>query len=213
MGCGQSKELTVERIVEGLKEALAFACAKAIEITSAPDGFNTCDAIHIPMPKELAKVTDKIKILPGFDTQVAEFEETLNRAAEAAAGAAGDIFSAAVANMSVNAAKDILNGGDGAATKYFIRCARKALAETFAPIVQEKVNELNCVVIMDTIFDAFAKLPFCDRPEFDVGAYVLDGALNGLFHFVNVQENIIRHGPEGRQSDCLKEVFGSIDKK
>jgi hypothetical protein len=56
-----------------------------------------------------------------------------------------------------------------------------------------------------------AALPFCDKPDFDVGEYVTEKALDGLFHFVAEQEKMIRGSDENRGSDCLKEVFGSQD--
>jgi hypothetical protein len=63
------------------------------------------------------------------------FELSLNRAAEQAVPQAADIFGDAIRKMTVSDARNILTGGDHAATDFFRRVAGDALTARIHPIV------------------------------------------------------------------------------
>ena len=65
----------------------------------------------------------------------------MNRAAEQAAPQAKQIFLAALKQMSFDDARQILTGGDTAATQYFQRTSTPDLTAAFSPIVQRSMIE------------------------------------------------------------------------
>jgi hypothetical protein len=53
-------------------------------------------------------------------------------------------------------------------------------------------------------------LPFTQKVNPDLNAYVTQLAIDGLFKMVEQEENKIRLDPMARVNDLLKKVFGSI---
>jgi hypothetical protein len=215
MGCGASgpEPLTPEKIAQALMAALNQAAQVAVSIVSAPGGFSKSATLRITIPGDIGSVMEKAKALPGIGGKVDEFEETMNQAAEAAAGAALEILQTAVNGMNFENAKAILDGPVNAATDYFIKITRSALFGKFQPIVDEKMGALGVVSIYDAIMGAYSKIPFCDAPEFDLSTYVTNNTLKGLFTAFEQEEAKIRGNPAGEASDLIKDVFGQAGKK
>ena len=59
-----------------------------------------------------------------------------------------------------------------------------------------------------TIFSAYNKVPFQQKINPDLAAYVTEKALVGLFHEVALQEQQIRKDPAAQTTALLKQVFG-----
>jgi hypothetical protein len=53
----------------------------------------------------------------------------------------------------------------------------------------------------------YASTPFASVPKLDLGGYVTDQALAGLFKIVAEEEKSIRKNPAARTTDLLKQVF------
>lgn len=209
MGCTGSKELSVERMVEGLKAALDVAAREACRLCSAPGGFED-GPLHIPIPGTLGEVMEKLKKLPGIGDKVEEFEKTMNQAAEAAAGAAVDVFVNAINTMEFSDAKNIMEGASNAATVFFRNLLEADLMAKFAPIVNEKMNDLGCVSVYTTLCEAYEAIPFVgSKVDFNIGEYVTDKAFNGLFVKLEECEASVRGGPalHGAHSEVLGECF------
>ena len=109
--------LTNTEVIAGLREALNVGIDNSVKSTSVVDGFLKNSDIRLPFPPDAEKVKQKALDL-GLDGQVEKFETTLNRAAEEATKEAAPIFVDAIKNMTVQDGFEILNGGNGAATKY-----------------------------------------------------------------------------------------------
>eukprot|EP00672_Neobodo_designis_P021593 CAMPEP_0174850116 /NCGR_PEP_ID=MMETSP1114-20130205/19053_1 /TAXON_ID=312471 /ORGANISM="Neobodo designis, Strain CCAP 1951/1" /LENGTH=214 /DNA_ID=CAMNT_0016084551 /DNA_START=40 /DNA_END=684 /DNA_ORIENTATION=- len=214
MGCTESKELTAERIVEGLKAALDLAVRETVNQLGSAGGFNDNPALHIKIPDTLGDVMDKVKPLPGIGDKVNEFESKMNEAAEAAAGSCAEIFSNALGQLNFSDAKAILEGADDAATKIFREVLGGELLAKFAPIVREKMGELGVVSVFETITDAFASIPLIGKKvEFDLYDYVCNKAFEGFFSVLAEFEGKVRNTPAMRQNNqVLQEVFGSKKK-
>ena len=54
----------------------------------------------------------------------------------------------------------------------------------------------------------YKSMHFASSVSFDVNDYVVDKALDGLFHVIAQQEKEIRTNPAARVTDLLKGVFG-----
>ena len=85
---------------------------------SQPGGYLDNQDIRIPLPDGINKVASLLKKY-GLESQVNEFEESMNRAAEKAAPQATELIVSAVKEMSFDDAKKIYSGSDDAATQYF----------------------------------------------------------------------------------------------
>src|SRR5205823_7972095 len=105
----------------GVKEALNKGITKAVQFASEPDGFNLNDDIHIPVPPDLEIVKSTVGRLPGMTTVFTQLETQLNRAAEAAAPKAKDIFLNALANISITDALTLVTSGSTDAATQFLR--------------------------------------------------------------------------------------------
>jgi hypothetical protein len=191
----------------GLKEALEVGTRNAVDRTSSADGYFGNPLIRIALPDSLQTMAKGLRAV-GLGGQVDELEVAMNRAAERAAGEAGDVFWQGIRKMTFSDAMGILNGGDTAATEYFDRTTRDALRARFEPIVASKMNEVGLVRTYDDLTTRYAALPFTQKPSLDLGGYVTGKALDGLFTVLGEEERKIRTDPAARVTPLLKEVFG-----
>lgn len=196
-----------DKIVSGLKEALAVGTENAVKLIGSTDGFLKNEAIKILLPEKLQSM-DRALRLAGFGPQVDEFVVSMNRAAEQAAPLAQPIFKDAVTNMSFDDARKILNGGDTAATNYFEGKTREQLAIAFKPEVEKAMNHVGVTTQYKQLVGQYTTLPFIKMPAFDVDTYVVGKSLDGLFYTLAQEEQKIRTNPAARVTDLLKDVFG-----
>jgi hypothetical protein len=207
-----SAALTNGEVISGLKEALSIGITNSVNLTSITDGFLKNSEIKLPFPPDALKVREKALSL-GLDTQVEKFETTLNRAAEEATKEALPIFKEAILGMSVSDGFAILNGGQGAATKFLRDNTTSKLTEAFAPkvanaIAQVKLTEYWSPLI--TKYNQAMTLTGGTKLNPDLNAFVTERAILGLFTMVTKEENKIRVDPLARVSDLLTKVFGSV---
>src|SRR5215470_1710297 len=137
-------QLSDDKIIAGLKEALQVSTSKAVALTGKPDGFLKNQAIRIPLPPKLQAVGKGMRML-GVGARVDELEVGMSRAAEQAVPQAKQIFLAALKKMSFDDARHILTGNDTAATDYFKRSSSGDLNVAFAPIVHESMQRVGVV--------------------------------------------------------------------
>ena len=202
-------------VISGLKEALQIGIKNSVNLTSVTDGFFKNSAIKLPFPEDAIKVKQKAIDL-GMSSQVEKFELTLNRAAEDATKAALPIFADAITNMTIQDGFKILNGGDGAATKYLRDNTTAKLTAAFAPKVAESINKVKLTEYWNPIitkYNSVMAITGGQKMNPDLNAYVTERAIIGLFKLVEQEENKIRKDPMARVTDILVKVFGSITGK
>ncbi|HDR16762.1 MAG TPA: DUF4197 domain-containing protein [Desulfobacteraceae bacterium] len=205
---GGQDSLSEDRIVAGLKEALTVGTGNAVDLVSAVNGYYRRPEIKIPLPGPVKKVETILRGL-GFGDKVDEFEYSMNRAAEAAAPVAREIFVDAVKGMTFTDARQILQGRENEATLYFERKTRGRLHEIFKPIVSDNLADVGATRRYQELDEKVRTIPFADAFSFDLNNYVTDGALDGLFYMLAREEQKIRENPAARVTDLLKDVFGS----
>ena len=202
-----SAGLTNDKIVAGLKEALTVSTRKAVASTGRPNGFLENEAIKILLPDKLKRVGNGLRLI-GMGSQVDTLEVGMNRAAEQAAPAAKQIFIDAITRMSFADARQILSGGDTAATDYFKRQSSQQLSDAFAPIVHQAMENVGVV----REYDQLMKNPMAARvaasQNFDIDDYVVGKTVDGLFYVMAQEETKIRKDPMAQTTALLKEVFG-----
>lgn len=205
---GVGGDLSEGKIIEGLREALQIGTRNAVEKVSQVGGYYENPKIKIPLPSAIQKV-EKLLRAGGVGTQLDAFEMSMNRAAERAAPEAKDIFWDALKQMNFSDVRKILQGRDNEATLYFKEKTYDRLSEIFKPIAHNAMSEVGVTRKYQELDAKVRSMPFVGNLTFDLDEYVTDGALGGLFFMVAEEEKRIRHDPEARVTDVLKEVFGS----
>src|SRR4029077_8524462 len=99
----------------------------------------------ILLPEEARRVTDKLKIIPGFSDLENVIVEKLNRAAEDAAKSAAPIFVNAINEMTFDDALGILMEPQNAATQYLRTKTYTPLYQEFQPVIITSLNKFNAI--------------------------------------------------------------------
>jgi len=192
---------------DGLREALAVGTARAVERRGRPGGYLGDALAEIAVPAKFDQAARALELL-GREDLVEEFKLGMNRAAEAAAPVARDVFLRSVRQMTFTDAVSILKGDDTAATDFFRRTAGPELAARFSPIVNDKLAEVGATEGFDRLMRRIEALPLVDKPVFDLTDYVTGEALDALFETLAEEERRIRTDPLARTTALLKKWFG-----
>lgn len=214
-GTTNTPKLTNDEVIAGLREALNVGIKNSVDLTSITDGFWKNDIIRIPFMEDAIKVKEKA-LEWGLDGQVEKFEMTMNRAAEEATKEALPIFVDAIKNMSVSDGFAILNGGDGAATKFLKDNTSSKLIAAFSPKVEAAIATVKLTEYWNPIITKYnSAMTFTGGQKLnpDLNQYVTEKAISGLFYMVEQEENKIRKDPMARVTDLLQKVFGSVTGK
>lgn len=206
--------LTNQRVISGLKEALTIGIQNAVDVTSVTDGFLANQKIKLPFPESANKMKQKA-LDWGLESQVDKIVTTLNRAAEDASKKAAPIFVNAIKNMSVQDGFAILNGGEGSATDFLRKNTTNQLVTAFSPDVQKSIEKVKLTEYWNPVATRYNKAVVFtggEKVETDLNKYVTERAIDGLFTMVAKEENKIRKDPKARVTDLLSDVFGSLGK-
>ena len=207
-----SPALTNLDVIAGLKEALTVGITNSVDLTSVANGFWDNSSIRIPFPQEAIKVKNYAEDL-GLNQQVTKFEATMNHAAEEATKEAIPIFKNAIMGMSISDGFTILNGGEGAATKFLKQNTSSALTTAFQPKIDAAISKVQLTNYWNPIITKYnTAMTFTGGEKLnpDLNDYVNNLAIEGLFKMVTIEENKIRKDPGARVSSILQKVFGSI---
>lgn len=201
-------ELSEDKVIAGLKEALEVGAGNAVNLTGAANGFLQNEAIKIAMPAQLQKLDQALRFV-GYGPQLDEFVVSMNRGAEQATALAKPIFVDAIKAMSFEDAQGILKGSDTAATEYFQGKTTDKLSAMFRPQVEAALNQVGVTRQYRELVGKYDSLPFMESLTFDPDQYVVDHSLKGLFHVLAEEEQKIRTDPGARVTELLKDVFGA----
>ncbi len=206
-GGGGGGGLGLDKITRGLKEALTVGTGRVVKNLGRKDGFNADPAIHIPLPKSMRKVRKALKPF-GMAGQLDDLEVRLNRAAEVATPKARRIFVDAITSMTLDDARKIYDGPDDAATRYFQGRMTKPLRGGMRPVVSDSLSEVGAIRRYDDVMRDYRRLPFVPDVKANLINHVLKLGLDGIFHYVAVEEAAIRNNPAKRSTELLQKVFG-----
>jgi hypothetical protein len=195
--------------VAGLKAALGQGAERAVAQLGATDGFLGNPSVRIPLPPALRKGEKAFKLL-GLDDEAKELVTAMNRAAEAAVPEARTLLVDSVKQMSFDDARQILTGGDDAATQYFRRTSYDKLAARFLPVVKQTTDRSDLSRKYNEFAGQAAQLGVIDARDAKVEDYVTRKALDGLFTMIAEEEKAIRKDPLGQSSKLLRNVFGAL---
>lgn len=195
-----------DTVVAGLREALRVGAGRAIDRTSAIDGFLGNELIRILMPEELESMARGLRRI-GLGGRVDELEVAMNRAAEKAAGEVRETLWREIQSLSFADAMAILRGGPTAATDHFRAQTESELRERFHPIVVARMEEVGLSRLYAELAGHYNRLPLVKRAAIDLDEYVTDRALTGVFTVLGEEEARIRADPLARTTELLRRVF------
>ncbi|MEH6545027.1 MAG: DUF4197 domain-containing protein [Sneathiella sp.] len=201
-------DLDIDQITEGLKEALRVGTDTVVGQVGASDGYNGDPTIHIPLPEEMQQAQALLKKF-GLSDMADEVEERLNRGAEAAAPKTKEIFYTAITEMTLEDAQAIYNGPDDAATQYFRRVTSADLKETVRPIMEQSLTDVGAISSYESLTAEYNDYPLVPDLKGDLTDHATDQALEGLFHYLAIEEAAIRNDPVKRTTEILTTVFGN----
>lgn len=205
---GPSGDLSDQEIGDGLSEALRVGTERVVAQVGATDGYNLDPDIHLPLPGALKDVQKVLKSI-GMSDMADDLELRLNRAAEAAAPEAKELFWQAIGEMSFEDVQRIYSGPDDAATRYFQDKMTPALSERMRPVVEHSLADVGAIQSYDKMMKQYESVPFVPDAKADLTSYVVERAMDGIFHYVAIEEAAIRNDPAARTTELLQKVFGA----
>ena len=201
-----ASNLTDSEIASGLKEALRVGSDLVVNQLGTTDGFNADPNIHIPLPNSLKKAQSSLDKV-GMSDMLDDLETRLNRAAEIATPKAKELFINAIQAMTLDDARNILAGENDAATRYFQSKMTPDLVKEFTPIVNDSLAEAGAIQSYDNAIGQYKKIPLVPDVKSDLSSYVVEKGMDGIFHYLAIEEAKIRTDPVARTTDLLKKVF------
>lgn len=202
--------LSSDTVEQGLKQALDIGIGLVTDQLGATDGFNADPVAHIPLP-ESVKSAQKLLSAAGLGSYADEIELRMNRAAEQTMNDAGDILLNAVRKMTVADAKGILEGPDDAATRYLRRVAGLDIEGRLRPVITDALADTGALSLYDQMVGQYDTLPFVPDLKASLTDHATEKAMDGLFHYIALQEADIRSDPTRWTTDILKKVFSAAN--
>ncbi|MDZ7751083.1 MAG: DUF4197 domain-containing protein [Gammaproteobacteria bacterium] len=208
-GGSAATALSSTEVAKGLKQALDVGIQRAIEYLGREGGFLDDAAVRIPMPKPLQPVESTLRRF-GQDELADDFVETMNRAAERAVPETLDIFRDSVQAMTLDDAREILNGPDDAATQYLRRSSGERIQQAIRPLVEEATDKAGVTSAYKRMAGQAGSMlsGYMDTGSLDLDQHVTAKAVDGLFLKLAEEEQRIRENPAARSTELLKKVFG-----
>lgn len=204
----ESTGLTNSEVASGLKDALRVGTETVVDQLGQADGFNADPTIHIPLPDNMQQVKKALAAV-GMSSMMDDLELKLNRAAEEATPPAKRIFWDSIEAMTLDDVMKVYNGPDDATTRYFQGKMSGPLATAMQPIVEAALNQVGAIQTYDAVMGQYDSLPFVPDVKADLNSYVVNEGMNGIFHYLAVEEAAIRQDPLKRTTDILQTVFGA----
>lgn len=199
-----------DEIASGLRQALDFGIEKQVTKLTQTDGFYKNDLVKILLPEELQKVDKGLRDI-GLSKLADEGLKVLNRAAEDAVKEATPIFIDAVKGITFADAKNILLGGNDAATQYLNSKTQTALYDKFNPVIKNSFSKVGADEIWSNLITRYNSIPFTADVNPNLTDYVTGEALKGVYTMIAVEEKEIRTNLSSRSTDLLKKVFALQD--
>lgn len=199
-------------IAAGLKEALRVGTQTVVGQVGTTDGFNRDRTIRIPLPSRLNTMRTNLQRF-GMGNTLNDLEVRLNRAAEVAAPRAKEIFWQSIREMRLSDARAIFNGPQDAATQYFRGKMTPGLKNAMRPVIASSLSQVGAIQTYENVVARYRTIPGAASLAPDLknvlADHTLDGALNGIFHYLAKEEAAIRQNPAKRTTELLRAVFGS----
>lgn len=201
--------LSQSDVQSALRQALTLSSEKVVAQLGKEGGFSLDPKIRIPLPPALQPVDKALKTV-GMGALTTDLEERINKAAEAAAPKAKQIFVDAIKKMTMEDAKQILNGPEDAATAYLKKHMSPEMLTAMQPVVNTALADAGAVKAYDNMVGQYKKtMPFMPDAKTNLSQYATQKAIDGVFYYVAQEEAAIRKDPAKRTTDLIKKVFSA----
>lgn len=207
-GSGLDRFSTQDQI-ESLRQALTQGAKTSVSTLAKKDGFLGNPRVRIPLPDNLQKA-DRVMRKIGLGKYSDQLVASMNRAAEAAVPEAKNLLVGAIRKMTVTDAKNILTGGDDAATRYFRKNTETELTAKFTPIVGKAMEKVKLAETYDRFAGKGEEFGLVDKRDARLEDYITRKALDGLFLVMAEQEKAIRDHPLQATGELAKKIFAAI---
>lgn len=211
LSSGEGDAAGNEQIARGLRAALAQGAQVAVDVLGREDGFYANPTARIPLPGIVETAAQGLR-MAGQGEKVEAFELSMNRAAEAAVPAALDVLKDTIANITIEDAVGILNGGEHAATDYLRRRGGETIEARMRPYVAQTTDRFDVTRKYKALVGDGGGLEalggLLEGRSLDLDEYVTEQAVDSLFTLIAEEEARIRANPAARTTDILREVFG-----
>lgn len=204
---GATGPLDQATVASGLRQALEVGTQRTTTTLSAAGGFSANPSLRLQIPGELGRLAQVLRGV-GFSAEVDALEDSMNRAAEEAAGRAVPVFASAIRQMTIADAFEILNGPDDAATSYFRDRTSVELRQQFEPVAAQAMESVGLYSIYRDLIERYEQIPLMKPPAVDLEGFVADQTLAALFGELAKEEARIREDPAARTTALLRRVFG-----
>lgn len=201
-----SSKLTQKDKSEGLKEALIQGVNYAANKASLKNEFYTNKLIFIPFPDD-ALILKSTLLKLGMNSQVLDFEKSINYAAELASAIAKEVIIKEIRAMNISDAFLIINGEKNAATEYLRLHTYERLFQKFKQIVINTIKEAHVTRYWGTLIKKYNSIPFTRNINVDLEDYITEKTIEGLFILIAQEELNIRSNPNARLTPLIKKVF------
>jgi hypothetical protein len=202
--------LSDEEIAQGLKEALKVGTDTSVAETNRLNGYFMNQAIKIMLPPEAQVIQSSVAFIPGGQSLIDEVVLKMNRAAEHAAAEATPIFVNAIISITFDDARQILSGGQRAATDYLDSRTRNQLYTSFKPVIEDALEFVGIQTAWGTLVNGYNSIPLVQPVNPDLADHTTTKGLDGLFHIIALEEAKIRTDINHRVNDLLRRVFENI---
>ncbi|WP_297911105.1 DUF4197 domain-containing protein [Thiomonas sp.] len=201
--------LSDSQVGQGLKDALGRGVDVAVSTLGRRDGFWGSPQWRIPLPPALEQASSLMR-MAGLGAQADALQLAMNRAAEAAVPEARSLLVSAVRQMTITDAKNILTGGDHAATDYFRAKTQTQLQRSFLPIVHQQTRKVGLAQTYDRYASQAARFGLVKQDQASIDQYVTQQALDRLYQAIGDEEQSIRANPAAAGSALVRKVFGAV---
>lgn len=200
--------LSQAEIDAGLREALTVGTNLVAAQLGQTNGYFGDSQIRIPLPKTYRDIQSGLSRV-GASGPLDDLELRMNRAAEAAVPEARTLVLGAVRQITIEDAVQILNGGDTAATDYLRAKTETQLRAAFTPYVKTSLAEAGAFTSLEQVANSYGVGGVTSSLQNDLTNHAVTLGLDGMFHYVALEEKRIRENPVARTTDLLRRVFGS----
>jgi hypothetical protein len=203
------EQLRDKEVASALRQALEIGAVNAVTKLGQADGFLANEAVRIAMPESLRSAESMLRKF-GMGKQADELVTTMNRAAEQAVPEARQLLVNTVRKLTIEDAKQILTGGDDAATQFFRGKTEAELAQRFLPIVARETKRLKLADYYNRFAGKGVEFGLIREEDADLDRYVTRETLDGLFRTLAVEEKAVRANPYDSGKKLVKKVFGTL---
>lgn len=200
--------LSEAEIEAGLREALTVGTNLVSAQLSAKDGYFADPEIHIPLPKSYRKIQSNLEVI-GASGPLDDLELRINRAAEDAVPEGKKLILGVVQSITIEDALNILNGGDTAATDFLRQRTEDQLRASFSPYVSASLAESGAFTALENAAGQYGLGGVTSNLQADLTNHAVGLGLDGMFHYIAVEEKKIRENPVARTTELLRRVFGA----